>query len=491
MSIMIPALLLAAAAVAAQPAALSSAEARLGGAELKSLRFTAVGTRFASGQPTRIAEPLLPARAIQSFEAAIDFGSGSMRIEQTVTAPTAGLAGNDDASNFTEEAHTVEFVSGSFAWQDTTRIAGGGTGPSMSLPQPAAVQGRQLWLWAGTPQGVLKAAAGGTSRSVPGGTEVSFTVGGRYRAKAFINELDQVQQFETTVPDEALGDVPVVFHYSGYRRIGNIQFPSVITESEGGQPAVYLAVTGLQPNAAVQITVPDGVKNFTASPTTVKSQKLADGVYWINGDTHHSMAVDMGDHVVMVEGPLNEARSDAVIAATKKLFPGKPIRFVINTHVHSDHAGGLRAYVAAGATVVTQTANQAYYERIWRAPWSLHPDRMARTGAHARFMAVDDHADLKGRNGRVVSLYLIQGNPHNEQNFMVWLPAEHILFQSDMINRPMVGKAVAKPGPSVINFYENIRRLNLEPAQIVGGHGPSLLTMADVEAAAGRTAAGH
>jgi glyoxylase-like metal-dependent hydrolase (beta-lactamase superfamily II) len=69
---------------------------------------------------------------------------------------------------------------------------------------------------------------------------------------------------------------------------------------------------------------------------------------------------------------------------------------------------------------------------------------------------------------------------------MVWLPAEHILFQSDMINRPMAGKVVAKPGPSVINFYENIRRLKLEPAQIVGGHGPSLLTMADIEAAAGR-----
>jgi hypothetical protein len=100
-------------------------------------------------------------------------------------------------------------------------------------------------------------------------------------------------------------------------------------------------------------------------------------------------------------------------------------------------------------------------------------------------MTVDDHADLKGANGRVVSLYLIQGNPHNEQNFMVWLPAERILFQSDMLNRPMAGKVVATPGPSIINFYENLQRLNLKPVQIVGGHGPNLLTMADVEAAAG------
>jgi hypothetical protein len=54
-----------------------------------------------------------------------------------------------------------------------------------------------------------------------------------------------------------------------------------------------------------------------------------------------------------------------------------------------------------------------------------------------------------------------------------------------MLNRGMAGKTVARPGPSVINFRENLQRLKIEPAQIVGGHGPSLLTMADVDAAAG------
>jgi glyoxylase-like metal-dependent hydrolase (beta-lactamase superfamily II) len=301
--------------------------------------------------------------------------------------------------------------------------------------------------------------------------------------------LGLVQQFETTVPDEILGDLSVVFHYTGYRRIGNIQFPSVITESEGGQPAVYLAVTGVQANAPMQIAVPDSVRSFSPAPLAVKSQRLSEGVYWLSGGTHHSMAIDMGDHVVMVEGPLNAARSEAVIAETKKLFPGKPIRFVINTHVHSDHSGGLRTYVAAGATIVTHTINRAFYERVFAAPWTLEPDRLAKSKVRARFMTVDDHADLKGRNGRLVSLYLIQGNPHNEQNFMVWLPAERILFQADMLNRPMAGKAVENPGPSIVNFYENLQRLNIRPLQIVSGHGPSLQTMADVEAAAGKSVA--
>ncbi len=488
--IVVAALLAAVAVGTAQADAVQSAQARLGGAELRSLRFTAMGNRFASQQSTRIAEPLLPAGTIKSFEAAIDFATGSMSIEQWRTSATAGLAGNDDASVFTNDDNSIEFVSGGFAWRGEARNVRDRVGPAMAQPEPGAVLDRQLWLWAGTPQGVLRAAAGGTARAVPGGTEISFTVGGRYRAKAFINDLHQVVEFQTTVPDEVLGDMPVVFHYTGYRRIGSIEFPSVITESEGGQPAIYLAVTAVQPDAAVQIAVPDNVRSFSPPQTRVKSQKVAEGVYWLNGSSHHSMAVDMGDHVVMVEGPLNEARSEAVIAETKKLFPGKPIRFVINTHSHGDHAGGLRTYVAEGATIVTHPLNRAFYERIWALPWTLQPDRLTKSGAHARFMTVDDHADLKGRNGRVLSMYLVQGNPHNEQNFVVWLPSERILFQSDMINRPMAGKSVASPGPSIVNFYENLQRLNLRPAQIVGGHGPEILTMADVVAAAGKLPSG-
>ena len=41
----------------------------------------------------------------------------------------------------------------------------------------------------------------------------------------------------------------------------------------------------------------------------------------------------------MVEAPLNEARSLAVIAEIKKVIPNKPIRYVVSTHHHWDHLG--------------------------------------------------------------------------------------------------------------------------------------------------------
>jgi len=91
--------------------------------------------------------------------------------------------------------------------------------------------------------------------------------------------------------------------------------------------------------------------------------------------SRHSVAIDQADHIVVVDAPLDEERSLAVIAKVKETIPNKPIKYLINTHAHFDHAGGLRTYVYEGATIVTLPMKQAFYERAWRAPRTLHPDR--------------------------------------------------------------------------------------------------------------------
>ena len=64
--------------------------------------------------------------------------------------------------------------------------------------------------------------------------------------------------------------------------------------------------------------MPDQVRNFTPPPVQVAVQKLAEGVYYLTGGTHHSLAIDQRDHIVVVEGPQNEERSLAVIAKVKE-----------------------------------------------------------------------------------------------------------------------------------------------------------------------------
>ena len=66
----------------------------------------------------------------------------------------------------------------------------------------------------------------------------------------------------------------------------------------------------------------------------------------------------MKDYLIVVEAPHGEQRSLAVIGEVKKLVPNKPIKYLVNTHHHFDHAGGVRTYAAEGATIVTHEINR-------------------------------------------------------------------------------------------------------------------------------------
>jgi glyoxylase-like metal-dependent hydrolase (beta-lactamase superfamily II) len=446
----------------------------IGNAALVTLQIT-VGLVFQSA--------VLVADGIhKSYQTSIDYGSGAMRVEQVMTMPTPQPRGG--GVPIVGEQRQIQLVRGAYAWNEVPGAAG--AAPTLQ-PQPAAAIERVIWMWASTPHGVLKAAAGTNGRAVTGGTELTFTLGGRHGVVARINKMNQVERLSARVPNDVMGDMAYVVSYSGYRVMNGVTFPSRITVTQGGHPTLDLVVSGVETNVFVDINVPDSVRNAPPPATpTATSQKVADGVFWIMGGSHHSLAVDMGDHVAVVEGPQNEARSEAVIAETKKQIANKPIRFIVNTHLHFDHSGGLRTFVDEGATVVTHQANRAFYEKAWAAPRSVNPDRLAKSKKTAAFQELTGRSELKGSNGRVIELHVLTGNPHNEQTLVAWLPAEGILFQSDMINPPAPGAQVPPPTPTITNFYDNLQKLKITPKQIVGGHGNRVATMADLNAVAGR-----
>ena len=460
---------------AAPAPTLQSAIAALNVTSLRTVQFTATGRSFVLGQPPTATEPW-PARQIKSYTAQIEYGTNSMRIEQVLTMPTPAPRGGGVA--ITGEQRQIQYIRGAYAWNETP--AAGGGAPTVQ-PQPAASTERVLWLWAATPQGALKAAGATLAKPVADGAQIELTVGGRYPLHVHINKLNQVDRVRAWMPNDVFGDMLVETTYSGYRSVNGIPFPSRIMQSQGGYPTLDLTVTAVQANPFVDITVPDAVRNAPPpAAVTTASEKVADGVYWITGGSHHSLAVDMGDHIVMIEAPQNEARSDAVIAETKKLIPNKPIRMVVNTHLHFDHSGGLRRYVAEDATIVTHAANQAFYEKAWAGPRTLSPDAMSKSGKKPVFQSVSDSAVLRGSNNRTIELHVLKGNPHNEQLLVAWLPAEKILFQSDMINPPAQGAQIPPPTPTITNFYDNLTRLKILPDRIVGGHGNRIATVADL-----------
>jgi glyoxylase-like metal-dependent hydrolase (beta-lactamase superfamily II) len=463
----------------AKAGTLEASAGALGTADTKTIEYSGTGKWFQFGQAPN---PTLawPAFDVSAYTASIDYAAPAARIQMTrkqVIEP-------DRARPAPVDQKVDQYISGTAAW-NVAAAPGGAPAPQ---PQPAAVEERAMEVWS-TPQGFLKAAVANNATSQPSGTgsEVTFTAG-KSKYVGTINAQNQVEKIQTWINTPVLGDTLVETTFSDYRDFNGTQFPAHIVRQQGGYPVLDLTVSSVTKNGAVDVTVPDQARNATVPPVMVTSEKLAEGVYYLKGGSHHSLAIDQSDHIVMIEGPQDEARSLAVIAKAKELIPNKPIKYVINTHAHFDHSGGLRTYVDEGATIVTHEMNKAYYEKAWGAAHALNPDRLEQSKKAAMFETFSGkHVVTDGR--RSIEIYPIEGSGHNDAFVMVYLPREKILAEADAFTPTAADAPLpTTPNPFTVNLYENIQRLKLDVRQIAALHGPRLTTMADLRAAIGQRA---
>jgi glyoxylase-like metal-dependent hydrolase (beta-lactamase superfamily II) len=334
----------------------------------------------------------------------------------------------------------------------------------------AAAEERQLQIWL-TPHGFLKAAMenNAIAKKGSGGTVVSFTAG-KFKINGTIDSQNIVTRTETRIANPVLGDMPVETTYSGYKDFNGVKFPTMIVQKQGGYPVLDLAVTSVQPNASLSLPLPEAARTTTLPPVNVTSQKLADGIWFLAGGSHNSVLVEYPTYLVMIEAPLDEARSTAVIAEAKKLAPNKPIKYLINTHHHFDHSGGVRTYVAEGSTIITHEINKAYYEQVWKAPHTLEPDRLARNSKKPTFITVKEKYTLAD-GGRSLEIYPLEGDTHNAGLMMVYMPKEKILVEADDFSWPAGTRSGPRYHANNVNLYRNIQRLKLDVKTIAPLHG--------------------
>jgi glyoxylase-like metal-dependent hydrolase (beta-lactamase superfamily II) len=265
-----------------------------------------------------------------------------------------------------------------------------------------------------------------------------------------------------------------------------VKFPTVIHVHQGdprlsvAHNSMEITVNAVQPNISVPpMTVPPEVQKATAPPVRAESRSLAEGVWFIGGGSHNSVAVDFRDFVAVIEGPLNEERSLAVIAEVARIIPNKPIRYVVNTHHHFDHSGGLRTFLAQGATVVTHQSNREYFENVHfnPAPRTLQPDRFSTY--YPYFVAGRRPLPIEGVNQkyvisdgvRTLDLYPMQGLNHAATMLIAYLPKEKMLVNADLYSPPAAGAPMPAPNANMRSLQQNIQRLKLDVAQHVPIHG--------------------
>ena len=202
------------------------------------------------------------------------------------------------------------------------------------------------------------------------------------------------------------------------------------------------------------------------------SQKLADGVWYIGGAGANSVAVEFRDFVAIVESPTNEQRSIAVLDETRRLVPAKPIRYLVNTHHHFDHLGGIRTFVAEGATIITHQRNRDFYERVVfsPAPRTLEPDRLSITPRAPVFETLNERYALSDGT-RVLEIYAVPGLAHNQNMLIAYLPKEKIVIEGDLFTPPAAGAPAPAVNASHRTFRDTVQRLKLDVAQIASIHG--------------------
>lgn len=498
--------------VDARAALLASLKA-MGGESLKTIEISAAGSSSLIGQQYSV-DGNWPQFEVANYTRAIDFDAKWSREDYTRRQGNFPAFGRVPLA----EQRVTAIVSGSYAWDVRDGMPVPLTRPY--LDGAPFNELRQLEL-AITPHGFLKAALAasdakairmqligasdfGLSQFGRTVTIVSFTFLGKYKINGTIDDRNLVELVGTWFPNPVYGDMDYEMRYTEYRDFGGVKFPMLL-HTHQGDPRVNVAhnyyeyrVTSVKPNAPVATTaVPDTVRAAVAPTARVESQRLADGVWLLGGGTHNSLLVEFKDYVAVVDAPNNEARSLAVIAEAARLVPGKPVQYVINTHHHFDHAGGLRTYLSQGTTIVTHESNKPYYLDILfhPAPRTLQPDRMAlynpmywisrrpppietvagEPRSTAKYVVTDGERILEIVKVQDVAYELgdrsyAQGN-HSVDMLIAYLPKEKILFNADLYSPPAQGAPLAAPTPGMRTLQQNIRKLKLDVAQHAPAHG--------------------
>ena len=409
-----------------------------------------------------------PFRAVTNFTQGIDLGAVSMRA--TGDTNNQGLFGGAPVAGRFNRAVTPQ----SAAWS------------------------QQLDYWL-TPWGFLKGAAASSATThterVHGRnfTVVSWSPatprspsGLPYVVNGYINSEGLIERVETWVEHDMLGDMHVESVYSGYRDFGGLKVPTNMVQERGGWPYFKVLVTNVRanPNDLAQLLAapaaaggparaggppggappaggpPRGGAPGAAAAAPPASTRLADGVYQING-AYNSLAVEFSDYIVVVEAGQNLARGEAILAEVRRLFPTKPIAYIVNSHPHSDHSSGIAPLAAVGATIVTHDNNVAYFEEIFNAPRTLLGDRLARSNRTVKVEGTGPMRVFTDGKQRL-ELYHIQDTDiesvHSDGIVVALVPGARVLFQADF-TLPAAGQ---QANPFTKSLAQHVDRLGLD-----------------------------
>ncbi|HEX5048958.1 MAG TPA: MBL fold metallo-hydrolase, partial [Gammaproteobacteria bacterium] len=224
-------------------------------------------------------------------------------------------------------------------------------------------------------------------------------------------------------------------YFTGYMLVDGVQLPAGIMTKIDWRNQATLMFQVDSYRLGVPALPPFPAANAAAARREAPEAavtKIADGVWDVriaNGGSGGAV-VEFADHLVMFEPYGNEAEVFARLDAANKLVRGKQVTAVVVSHHHDDHAGGLRAAVARGLTIIAQRRTRALFEEWVSRPAVLFPDALAKNPRPLVFEPVDEHLVLEDSKHRL-DVYHSVGDFHMSDALIAYLPKEKILMEGD------------------------------------------------------------
>ena len=447
--------------------------------EVATLRIEGSGNNFRVGQ-NRTPDAAVPTAAVESYTVEADLRNHRMRWE----IASANFAGRVNTA-VTAMDGDVAFNVG----QDGARRAGAMVAKErhteyyhhpLTLLQVALAEAEEGM-----------AATVGNLRQERGADVVDVTTPDGSELTLHVDpESRQVVRIRSRAYNSNLGDVEAATAFRDYAAAGGLMLPGAITRTVDRQPISVLRVSHTVDADVGDLAAPADVASAPEPgppAANVTEEELADGVWLLAGQSHHSVLVEFPEYAVLVEAPQHDTRTLAAIARARELAPDKPLSHVVNTHHHFDHSGGIRAAVAEGLTVITHETNRALFEELTSRPHTIMADQLARQPAELMLETVagDDTYEL-GEGRRVMQVFRMGDNPHADGALVIYLPAERMLIQADMFI-PGVGGEFAETAAVLL---QAIQDRNLRVDRLVPIHG-AVMALSDLEEAVESEAAGN
>ena len=286
-----------------------------------------------------------------------------------------------------------------------------------------------------------------------------------------------------TTYSQNLGDVIAELEFDDYVTVDGLKLPTRLTHYVDRFKTAELVVSGAVNGDVGNLAAPDDVKSaaVAAPRARVEVEEISRGIWYLTGESHHSVVVEFGDHLTMIESPQNDIRSLAVIQKARGLNPDKPLTAVISTHHHFDHSGGIRAAISEGLTIIAHETSRPFYEDIASRSHSLSPDALAKNPQALKIETVGEKTVLSD-NTRTIEIYPIEESAHADTLLMVYFPEQRLLAFADVFTPAVSGSANQPRFPFVANLMKNVQDYDLRVDRVIPIHG-RLVPYSEVRAA--------